>query len=275
MGIFRYDSDFMQGISKVVDLAWLNILCVLCSIPVFTFGAAVSAKYYVAMKIERGQAPVVTSTFFRAFKDNFRQDVKATMIMILVYAFFAADWYIIIKSNGGIQVIFTGMLAIFSVMFMIITFCIFPMISRFEMKTFDAFRNALVFGIIHLPRVLLGIILAVLPYIIGIWYFKWAWLIWLFAACVMLYYNSRFFIKSFDKLEERTFGVKKSDEESEDVNELSDEESSQEIREDSEEESSENSKDDESSENSKEEESSENSKDDEPSEEKEAEEVEE
>ncbi|HBZ02742.1 MAG TPA: hypothetical protein DEO83_02895, partial [Lachnospiraceae bacterium] len=103
-------------------------------------------------------------------------------------------------------------------------------------------------------------------YIIGIWYFKWAWLIWLFAACVMLYYNSRFFIKSFDKLEERTFGVKKSDEESEDVNELSDEESSQEIREDSEEES---------SENSKEEESSENSKDDEPSEEKEAEEVEE
>ncbi len=216
MDFFKPDSDLMQFISRVVDFAWLNILCFICSIPIFTIGASISAKYYVAMKIERGQEPVITKTFFRAFKDNFVQDFKISSVMILIYAFFGVDWYIIIKSNGnGTQVIAIGMLAIFTAMFLIIGFCIFPMISRFEMKTFDAFRNALIFGIVHLPRVLLGLIMAILPFIISIWYYKWAWLIWLFIACVALYYNSRFFIKSFDKLEEKTFGKKTSDNEPE------------------------------------------------------------
>ena len=217
MDFFRYDSDLMQAVGRAADLAWLNILCVLCSIPVFTFGASVTAKYYVAMKLERGEAPYVTKEFFKAFKDNFKQDLKVSFILILIYAFFGADWYIIHKS-GNIPVVFIGMLAIFSIMVLMITFCIFPMIARFEMQTFVAFRNALIFEVVHLPRVILGIAMEIAPFIIAIWYFKWAWLIWLFIACMALYYNSRFFIKHFDKLEERVFGPKKSedDEENED-----------------------------------------------------------
>lgn len=209
MGVFRYDSDLMLGIGRIVDLAWLNILCIICSIPIFTFGAAITAKYYVSMKLERGEAPGITKTFFKAFKDNFVEDFKATIILLFVYAFFAVDWYLIIKSNAsGMITIFTGMLAIFSLMFMVITFCIFPMIARFQMRTFDAFRNALVFGVVHLPRVALGVFLAIIPFVISIWYYKWAWLIWLFIATMALYYNSKFFVKCFDKLEEKTFGPK-------------------------------------------------------------------
>ena len=213
MDIFRYDSDLMQGISRVADLAWLNILCFICSIPLITIGSAMTAKYYVAMKLERGEALGVTRTFFRNFKDNFRQNIVVSIILVLIYAFFALDWYLIIKSNAsGMQVVAVGMLGMFSAMVLIVSFCIFPMISRFEMKNFDAFRNALVFGLVHFFRVVLGIFMAVIPFIIGIWYFKWAWLIWLFIACVALYYNSKFFIKAFDKVEERTFGPKETQE---------------------------------------------------------------
>ncbi|SEQ02692.1 Uncharacterized membrane protein YesL [Lachnospiraceae bacterium NE2001] len=214
MDVFRYDSDLMQAIGRAADLAWLNILCAICSIPIFTAGAAISAKYYVAMKLERGQAPGVTKTFFRAFKDNFVQDLKITFILLLIIGFFAVDWYVIIRPGAGSpNPIVIGMLAMFTAMVLVMGFCIFPMISRFEMKTFDSFRNALVFGIIHLPRVILGILMAVIPFVISIWYYKWAWLIWLFVASVALYYNSKFFIKTFDKLEERTFGPKEEPEE--------------------------------------------------------------
>lgn len=214
MGVFKYDSDLMLTIGRIADLAWLNILCAICCIPIFTSGAAVTAKYYVSMKLERGEALGITKTFFKAFKDNFVEDLKATIILMFVYAFFGADWFVIIKSNAnGMITIFTGMLAIFSLMFLVITFCIFPMIARFQMRTFDAFRNALVFGVVHLPRVALGVFMAVIPYIISIWYYKWAWLIWLFVATFALYYNSKFFVKSFDKLEEKTFGPKEPEEE--------------------------------------------------------------
>ena len=120
------------------------------------------------------------------------------------------------------------MLGMFTGMVLVMAFCIFPMLARFEMKTFDSFRNALVFGIVHLPRVVLGLIMFAAPFVISIWAYKWAWLIWLFAACVALYYNSRFFIKSFDKLEEKTFGPKEAVEDpeylddSEETNEESD-----------------------------------------------------
>ena len=229
MDVFRYDSDLMLGIGKAADFAWLNILCAICSIPIFTAGAAITAKYYTAMKLERGEGIGVTKTFFRAFKENFVQDLKVTCILMLICAFFAYDWFYIIKQgSGALNPIVIGMLGMFTGMVLVMAFCIFPMLARFEMKTFDSFRNALVFGIVHPPRVVLGLIMFAAPFVISIWAYKWAWLIWLFAACVALYYNSRFFIKSFDKLEEKTFGPKEAVEDpeylddSEETNEESD-----------------------------------------------------
>ena len=220
MNFFRYDSGLMETISRMADLAWLNILCVICSIPIITSGAAISAKYYTAMKLERGEAPGVTRAFFHSFKENFVQDLMITAVLIFIYAFFIVDWYLVIKGPVGMNPVLIGMLGIFSAMISVVTFCIFPLVSRFEMKNFAAFRNSLVFGVVHLPRVLLGIFMAVIPYIISIWYFKWGWLIWLFISCVALYYNSRYFIKKFDELEEKTFGTvkKKVDTEEDDLN---------------------------------------------------------
>ncbi|MCR5215215.1 MAG: YesL family protein [Eubacterium sp.] len=209
MSFFRYDSDVMLALGRVVDLVWLSILCFVCSIPIVTSGAAVSAKYYTSIKLERGEAPGVTRAFFHSFKENLKQDTKITLILILIYAFFATDWYLVLKTDSAMNSVLIGMLGIFSAMVAVITFCIFPLMSRFEMKTFDAFRNSLVFGIVHLPRVILGIFMAIIPYFISIWYYKWAWLIWLFVQCVALYYNTRFFGKHFDKLEEKTYGTVK------------------------------------------------------------------
>ena len=207
MGFLRYDSDFMLFLGRVADLAWLNILCFICSLPIITSGAAISAKYYTAMKLERGEAPGVTRAFFHSFKQNFLQNTWISIIVVLIVAFFGMDWYLIYKSGAGsMNAIVFGMLILFTAMFSIIIFCIFPMLARFQMKTFDAFRNALIFGVVHLPRVVLGIFMAIIPYFIGIWYFKWAWLIWLFIECVALYYNSIFFIKKFEILEKKTFG---------------------------------------------------------------------
>ena len=54
MNILKPDSPVMDFISTVADLIILNLLFVICSIPIVTFGAAYSAKYYVAMKKIRG-----------------------------------------------------------------------------------------------------------------------------------------------------------------------------------------------------------------------------
>jgi uncharacterized membrane protein YesL len=208
MGFLRYDSDFMLFISRLADLAWLNILCFVCSLPILTSGAAMSAKYYVAMKLERGEGGSVTKAFFHSFKQNLLQNTWITFILLLVVGFFAFDWWLIILNGTQIMgPILIGLLTIFSIMFAIIIFCIFPLLARFTMGNFAAFRNALIFGLVHLPRVVIGFVVVMSPYIIGIWYYKWAWLIWLGVESMALYYNAIFFIKKFEILEEKTFGT--------------------------------------------------------------------
>ena len=53
MNLLNYDSPLIQFLNKVTDLFILNLLCLICCIPVITIGAALTAKYDVAMRIVR------------------------------------------------------------------------------------------------------------------------------------------------------------------------------------------------------------------------------
>ena len=43
---FNLDSPLMSGLSKLADLIWLNILAFICSIPIITIGASMTALNY-------------------------------------------------------------------------------------------------------------------------------------------------------------------------------------------------------------------------------------
>ena len=61
MKLFNLDSPLMQGLTKVADLLWLNILTIICSVPIVTIGASLTAMNYMALKMsvefEEGQEP--------------------------------------------------------------------------------------------------------------------------------------------------------------------------------------------------------------------------
>ena len=67
MNFLKPDSPAMNFLSILADLIILNLLFVICSLPLVTFGAAYSAKYYVAMKIMRGEDTGTIIPFFKAF----------------------------------------------------------------------------------------------------------------------------------------------------------------------------------------------------------------
>ena len=73
MNILKPDSPVMEFLRTVTNLIIVDLLCVLCCIPVITFGAAVSAKYYVSMKIIRGEGSGVVGPFFKSFAQNFKR----------------------------------------------------------------------------------------------------------------------------------------------------------------------------------------------------------
>lgn len=47
---FDLDSPLMSALNKLADLIILNILVIICSLPVFTIGASMTALHYVVLK---------------------------------------------------------------------------------------------------------------------------------------------------------------------------------------------------------------------------------
>lgn len=92
-GLFNPDGAFARYGAKLWDMMWLNILTVISSLPVFTAGAAMTAMHYVLLKIFRNEEGAITSTFFKAFRENFRQSTVISFI-------FAAAAYLLILSTG-------------------------------------------------------------------------------------------------------------------------------------------------------------------------------
>ena len=53
--LFDMDGPLLRGLNKLADLMWLNILTIICCLPVFTAGAAITAAHYVELKIHRNE----------------------------------------------------------------------------------------------------------------------------------------------------------------------------------------------------------------------------
>ena len=201
MGIFDYDSPLMETISRITDYIFLTIITLICCIPIVTIGPAFIAKYYVSMKMVRGEEPVVIKSYFRSFKENFKQGVILTLIMLPVVVFFVWDWYLILYTGVKFIPAMKYALGLLTVLTAMAIFSLFPMVARFKITNFEAIKSSFVFALANFLRVLIGIIMIVAPIVIAKYYLKWGWLIMLFASVIMLHLNSMFFVKKFKQVE--------------------------------------------------------------------------
>ena len=52
---FNMDNKFFTFMSRVADLIILNLLCIVCCIPVVTIGPSIAAMFYVTLKMVRNE----------------------------------------------------------------------------------------------------------------------------------------------------------------------------------------------------------------------------
>lgn len=80
--IFDFDNVVFRAIDKIGKIFLLNFLWLICSLPVFTMGAATTALIYSSMKLQENEG-YWYQNFFSSFKENFKQ---ATGIFFLYLA---------------------------------------------------------------------------------------------------------------------------------------------------------------------------------------------
>ena len=133
-GIFNYHNPVWRFIGKLGDLMILNILWVICSIPIFTMGASTTAVYYVTMKLVRGDDGYTLRNYFKSFKENFKQATVIWLLMLLTGFILGFDLYFFLRvltSNSVFRTVFTAAIGALSMIWLCIFSYVFPLQCRF------------------------------------------------------------------------------------------------------------------------------------------------
>lgn len=166
-GIFNLDSPVMQFLSRMADLMILNILFIVCSLPVITIGASLAAMHRVTQNMVFEQGEGVAKAFFRAFRQNFRQATIVWLAALVLAASLICDFFLIMANLGGSTAnVMYGVLVILAVLVFGVFSYIMPLIARYENTLRQQLTNALVLTLIKLPKTLLLIVLNLLPVIL-------------------------------------------------------------------------------------------------------------
>ena len=223
--IFSLDSPFVQFMNRVADIMWLNILFIICCIPVITIGASVTAMYYVTLKMVRNEESYITKSFFKSFKLNFGQATVIWLILVVAGGLLAFD-YAIMTGRFGVSIenstLASAMQVLLIVVFIFYIFTatfVFPVLSKFYNSVKNTIKNAFIMSIRHFPVTLaciaVGIIVVLLIIYIPIMLMLSIFLLFSLAA----YACSFLFVRVFDK-----YIPEKKDEDTENIEETNDSE---------------------------------------------------
>jgi len=157
------ESPVLRFFAEVADLMVLNVLTILCSLPIFTIGAATSALHTILIRKVRKEDPTIFKPYFRAFRNNFKQATLLWLPMLFVLAAITLD-YIFLKDLGGIAgALITTLLAIAAVLWQAMFIYVFSLQARFENTNRQIFKNARLMAIGAFPRTVAMVAISLIP----------------------------------------------------------------------------------------------------------------
>ena len=164
---FNIDSPFMQLLTRVGDLIIVNVLFLVCCVPIVTIGAATAALHKVGQAIVYDTDNGIFKTFFRAFRDNFKQ-ATALWLMMLVFAAAMGCNYLLISGfvAGTLATVLKCVLVAAIVLVLVLAAYMFPMMVRYTNTLRELATNALILAVVKLPRTVALVLLSCLPMLV-------------------------------------------------------------------------------------------------------------
>lgn len=159
---FSYDGKPMEFLNKLGEIIILNIVFLICCVPIVTAGSALTSFYYAMMKSvrrERGNGPI--REFMSSMKRTLGRGVLLTIGMIAwMTLLFLGRQMALTGAEGTVSyapeaestvtfpVVLYGVAIVTSICVLIY---IFPVFSRFEMKMTQIIKLSFVMCIRFLP----------------------------------------------------------------------------------------------------------------------------
>ena len=150
--IFNLDNPVMRFLGRAFDMMMLNILFIVCSLPIFTIGASLSALHYSCLKMKDENEGYVFRNFFRSFKMNFKQGTGMWLIMLaLGLLLFMENRMAAQITNASVRPIRIMIYVAASLWYMALCW-MFALQSRFVNNVGQTIKNAVLLTFAKAPR---------------------------------------------------------------------------------------------------------------------------
>lgn len=140
------DNAYNRFMTRVFDVAEVSVLTLICSIPILTAGAALTAACAVFMKMGKNQEGQVHKEYFRQFSSNLKESLAGWSINMVLIGIVLFDLYY--TRDNALQYGATITLAIGAWAYLCWYLCLR---ARFKERTLSAIGNALKFTAAFLP----------------------------------------------------------------------------------------------------------------------------
>ena len=188
-GFFNYDNPIWRFVGRLGDMILLNVLWILCSLPIVTIGASTTALYYCTLKIVRNEDDGDIKMFFKSFKLNFKQATIIWIPMLLLGMLLVFDFNFFgsaLAGTGAARILLQGITIAMMVIWIFVFTYVWPLLSRFDNTVKNTVTNAAYMSIRYLGSTLSMLISDVI--IIAIGYVALYYMAWITAFMVLMGY---------------------------------------------------------------------------------------
>ena len=198
---FNIDSPLMIFMSDLTDLIILNVVFLICCIPIVTIGPAITAMHYVTLKMVKDENGSVLKNFFKSFKENFKQSLIVWLIFVVISLVFIIDLKILNNMGINENKIFATIVGAIYIFFCFIAMYSFPLLARFENSLKQTIKNAFLMSILHIFKTIIMAVFYAIPVVLIPLHTTMIAVYLLMGASVSAYINSFFWNSIFKKYE--------------------------------------------------------------------------
>ena len=201
--LFDPESLPMRVLGRVADLMLINLLFLLCSLPVFTLGASLSAFYAVSFKLLEEEEGHVCKRYLSAFRENLRQATVLWLMALVAALILVVDLAIYRLYASSFSRIILLLLYLVLLIYAMTFSYLFPLQGRFRNPIRQTLRNAFLLSFLHFPVTALVVPVTFAPLLILYFrsdlFLRLLPLILFLFLPLLIYINSKFFLPVFSK----------------------------------------------------------------------------
>lgn len=154
-------------LNRIGDILLLHFAVLICSIPIVTIGASMSAGAYVGMKLAAGTEGGVLGNFVKGFKENFKRSTIYFLTALMGFFLIYNSYKYWISVEGGIG---SGMACIsvaLAATWVMFVLYVFAVQAKFENTLIATAKNAMLMAVRHFHITALMVFIIV----VAVWLF--------------------------------------------------------------------------------------------------------